>query len=91
MSHHFEMATDNRAETIYDKSKILAMGKTYMAELNERTEGGQAQQIPGSTLRPALAARPATPELPGTGAAAYSQEPDQSNAAPGGAAQGPTL
>ena len=34
MSHHFEMATDNRAETIYDKSKILAMGKTYMAELN---------------------------------------------------------
>lgn len=90
MSHHFEMATDNRAETIYDKSKILAMGKTYMAELNERTESGQAQQIPGTTLRPALAARPATPELPGSGAAAYSGEPDQSNAAPGGAAQGPT-
>ncbi len=90
MSHHFEMATDNRAETIYDKSKILAMGRTYMAELNERTEGGQATQVPGTTRRPALAARPTAPELPGTGAAAYSQEPDQSNAAPGGAAPGPT-
>ena len=89
MSHHFEMATDNRAETIYDKSKILMMGKTYMAELNERTEGGAAV-APGGTRRPALAARPAAPELPGTGAAAYTREPDQSNAAPGGAAPGPT-
>ena len=33
MSHHFEMATDNRGETVYDKHKLLDLGKTYMAEL----------------------------------------------------------
>ncbi len=90
MSHHFEMATDNRAETIYDKSKILAMGRTYMAELNERTEGGQAAQVPGTTLRPALAGRPAPPELLGTGAAAYGNEqPAQTGDTVTGVAAGP--
>jgi NADH-quinone oxidoreductase subunit I len=38
MSHHFEMATDNRAKTIYDKEKLLDLGKTYMAELNVRLD-----------------------------------------------------
>jgi NADH-quinone oxidoreductase subunit I len=92
MSHHFEMATDNRAETIYDKSKILAMGKTYMAELNERTEGAQARQVPGTTLRPSLAGRPARPELPGTGAAAYADEqPAERGDAESGTAAGPSI
>lgn len=38
MSHHFEMATDNRAKTIYNKEKLLDLGKTYMAELNIRLD-----------------------------------------------------
>ena len=38
MSHHFEMATDNRARTIYKKEKLLELGKTYMAELNVRLD-----------------------------------------------------
>jgi NADH-quinone oxidoreductase chain I len=38
MSHHFEMATDNRGRTIYDKDKLLDLGKIYMAELNERLD-----------------------------------------------------
>ena len=38
MSHHFEMATDNRGKTIYDKDKLIDLGKTYMAELNERLD-----------------------------------------------------
>lgn len=89
MSHHFEMATDNRSETVYDKSKILAMGKTYMAELNERTEGGAAV-APGTILRPSLAGRPTPPELTGTGAAAYGNEqPAQTGDTRTGVAAGP--
>jgi hypothetical protein len=38
MSHHFEMATTSRGETIYDKDKLIDLGKTYMAELNERLD-----------------------------------------------------
>ena len=60
MSHHFEMATDNRGETIYDKHKILQMGKTYMAELNERLEGVAARPaLPAQTRRPTQSGRPA--------------------------------
>jgi len=71
MSHHFEMATENRGETIYDKNKILQMGKTYMGELNQRLEGVRVQQRPGATTRPALAGRPAGAEIPGRGAESY--------------------
>jgi formate hydrogenlyase subunit 6/NADH:ubiquinone oxidoreductase subunit I len=75
MSHHFEMSTDNRGETIYDKHKILQMGKTYMAELNERLEGVQVRpQLPGQTRRPTQLARPAGVEQPGVGAEAYGNE-----------------
>src|SRR3954464_4780033 len=38
MSHHFEMATDNRGETIYDKHKLLNLGKMYMSALHERLD-----------------------------------------------------
>jgi NADH-quinone oxidoreductase subunit I len=87
MSHHFEMATDNRGETIYDKHKLLDLGKTYMAELNERLDA-QARAaghagindlvspgIIGATTRPTQLARPAGPEEPGRGAEAYGAEP----------------
>jgi len=89
MSHHFEMATDNRGETIYDKHKLLALGKTYMAELNERLDkeakaaghGGlndiAGTQIIGGTTRPSQLARPAGPERTGHGAEAYRAEPGQ--------------
>ena len=91
MSHHFEMATENRGETIYDKTKILMMGRTYMAELNERlgTAAGPALP-PGATRRPTQAGRPATLELPGHGAEAYSREPAASTTdATTGTASGP--
>lgn len=38
MSHHFEMATSNRGTTIYNKDTLIDLGKTYMAELNERLD-----------------------------------------------------
>lgn len=92
MSHHFEMATDNRGETIYDKYKLINLGKTYMAELNERLDA-QAREagyaglddldnsmggaLPaGSTTRPSLMGRPAGVEQRGAGAAAYENESD---------------
>lgn len=91
MSHHFEMATDNRGETIYKKEKLINLGKTYMAELNERLEQ-QAREagfsgaaditgVPGAgtiggTTRPTQLGRPAGTEQPGHGAEAYSGEPD---------------
>ena len=87
MSHHFEMATDNRGETVYDKHKLLDLGKIYMAELNERLdkqarEAGLAglnemtgANLIGGTTRPARLARPAGLEQPGTGAEAYEDEP----------------
>jgi len=75
MSHHFEMATDNRAETIYDKHKILQMGKTYMGELNERLEGVRVPAaLPGQTTRPTQQGRPAQLERPGVGAEARGNE-----------------
>jgi formate hydrogenlyase subunit 6/NADH:ubiquinone oxidoreductase subunit I len=91
MSHHFEMATDNRGETIYDKHKLLSLGKTYMAELNERIDkeakaagfaGGindltGTTTLPGATNRPSQLGRPTGPEQPGRGAEAYSGEPEQ--------------
>jgi NADH-quinone oxidoreductase subunit I len=89
MSHHFEMATDNRAETIYDKHKLLDLGKMYMAELNERLDkqaraaglasiNEMALEPPvGATTRPALLGRPAGPEVPGHGAEAYSAEEER--------------
>jgi NADH-quinone oxidoreductase chain I len=89
MSHHFEMATDNRGETIYDKHKLLNLGKTYMAELNERLDN-QAREagfggindltganLIGGTTRPSQLARPAGPEQVGRGAEVYSDEPRQ--------------
>ncbi len=83
MSHHFEMATESRAETIYDKSKILAMGKTYMAELNEQLGTAAAPALPaGTTRRPTQAGRPAALELPAAGAVQYSQEQQAPPAAP---------
>ena len=87
MSHHFEMATDNRGETVYDKHKLLELGKTYMAELNERLDKeakaaglDSAEDLTGATViggttRPSQLARPAGPEVPGRGAEAYSDEP----------------
>jgi ferredoxin len=87
MSHHFEMATDNRGETVYDKHKLLELGKTYMAELNERLDkqakaaGFQSAEdmtgatVIGGTTRPGQLARPAGPEQVGRGAEAYSGEP----------------
>jgi len=81
------MATDNRGETIYDKHKLLNLGKMYMSELNERLDKdaqaagftgiqdlGGANLI-GGTNRPTQLARPASTELPGHGAEAYSDEP----------------
>jgi len=77
MSHHFEMATTNRGETIYDKHKLLDLGKTYMAELNERIDkeakaAGYSgiQDLDGAlgagtTNRPSQLARPAGPGEPG--------------------------
>jgi NADH-quinone oxidoreductase subunit I len=94
MSHHFEMATDNRGETVYDKHKLLELGKTYMAELNERIDSqakaagfGGAEDLTGTTViggttRPSQLARPAGPEQPGRGAEAYSDEPSVES--PGG-------
>lgn len=94
MSHHFEMATDNRGETIYEKEKLLNLGKTYMAELNialdkKAREAGMAgiNDMPGipinaptgSTTRPGAQGRPAANEVPGRGAAAYSDEKNQGN------------
>jgi NADH-quinone oxidoreductase subunit I len=91
MSHHFEMATDNRGETVYDKHKLLDLGKTYMAELNERLDKEAKAQgfsgaedlagtkIIGGTTRPSQIARPAGPEQPGRGAEAYSNEPKVEN------------
>jgi formate hydrogenlyase subunit 6/NADH:ubiquinone oxidoreductase subunit I len=89
MSHHFEMATDNRGETIYDKHKLLNLGKMYMSELNERIDKeakasgfsgfqdlGGANLI-GGTTRPSQLARPAAAEQPGHGAEAYQGEPKQ--------------
>jgi NADH-quinone oxidoreductase chain I len=89
MSHHFEMATDNRAETVYDKHKLLELGKTYMAELNIRLDA-QARaagldginqmsgaDVIGGTTRPSQLARPAGPEQVGRGAEAYSEEPKE--------------
>jgi formate hydrogenlyase subunit 6/NADH:ubiquinone oxidoreductase subunit I len=87
MSHHFEMATDNRGETVYNKQKLLQLGKTWMAELNERLDkeakaSGHASvydlsgaNLIGGTTRPSQLARPAGPEQTGRGAAAYSEEP----------------
>jgi hypothetical protein len=91
MSHHFEMATDNRGETIYDKTKILMMGRTYMAELNERLGSAAGAALPpGATRRPSVAGRPANLELPGRSAAAYSQEqPASTGEATSGTASGP--
>jgi NADH-quinone oxidoreductase subunit I len=92
MSHHFEMATENRGETIYDKTKILMMGRTYMAELNERlgTAAASAALPPGATRRPSQAGRPANLELPGRSASAYSQEqPASTGEATTGPASGP--
>ncbi len=92
MSHHFEMATDNRGETVYEKDKLLDLGKTYMAELNVRLDkqareaglagindmaAGAPAAPTGSTVYPTQMARPAGPEQPGSGAAAYSRESDQ--------------
>ncbi|HYP40243.1 MAG TPA: NADH-quinone oxidoreductase subunit I [Chloroflexia bacterium] len=89
MSHHFEMATDNRGETIYDKYKLLNLGKTYMAELNVRLDAqaraagldgindmAGANTI-GGTTRPTQLGRPAGPEQSGRGAEAYSDEPKE--------------
>jgi len=89
MSHHFEMATDNRGETIYDKYKLLNLGKTYMAELNVRLDA-QARaagldgindmtgaNMIGGTTRPTQLGRPAGPEQSGRGAEAYSDEPKE--------------
>ena len=93
MSHHFEMATDNRGETVYRKEKLLELGKTYMAELNVRLDrqaraaglagveeaaAGGANLI-GGTTRPTRSGRPAGPEQPGRGAEAYSAEEDRAN------------
>ena len=91
MSHHFEMATENRSETIYDKTKILMMGRTYMAELNERLGTAAATALPpGATRRPTQEGRPANLELPGRSASAYSQEQPASTAdATTGTASGP--
>src|SRR5438477_6789878 len=89
MSHHFEMATTNRGETVYDKHKLLDLGKTYMAELNERLDkeakaagfGGitdlAGTTVIGGTTRPTQLARPAGPEQRGHGAEAYSKEPEE--------------
>ncbi|HEX8599028.1 MAG TPA: NADH-quinone oxidoreductase subunit I [Chloroflexia bacterium] len=89
MSHHFEMATDNRGATIYEKEKLLNLGKTYMAELNVRLDkqareaglaginditGAGAGTPIGATTRPTQLGRPATTEKTGQGAAAYSDE-----------------
>jgi NADH-quinone oxidoreductase chain I len=86
MSHHFEMATDNRAETIYDKYKLVNLGKTYVAELNERLDrqareaglGGldavddlMGRTQVGGTTRPTQMMRPAGLERLGSGAEAY--------------------
>jgi ferredoxin len=93
MSHHFEMATDNRGETVYKKEKLLELGKTYMAELNVRLDKqaraaglagveeaalGGANLI-GGTTRPTQSGRPAGPEQPGRGAEAYSAEEDRAD------------
>ena len=81
-----EMATDNRGETVYDKHKLLSLGKTYMAELNERLdvqakEAGYSNindlsnvNMIGGTNRPSQLGRPAGPERQGHGAEAYSDE-----------------
>jgi NADH-quinone oxidoreductase chain I len=89
MSHHFEMATDNRGATVYEKEKLLNLGKTYMAELNVRLDkqareaglaginditGVGAGTPIGATTRPTQLARPATTEKAGHGAAAYDDE-----------------
>ena len=86
MSHHFEMATDNRGETVYDKHKLLDLGKMYMAELNERLdkqarEAGLAglnemagANLIGGTTRPTRLARPAGLEEPEAGAEHYGDE-----------------
>jgi ferredoxin len=94
MSHHFEMATDNRGETIYEKEKLLNLGKTYMAELNIRLDKqareaglagindvtGVTGAIPiGGTNVPNQLGRPAGPEQTGRGAAAYSDEKHQAD------------
>ncbi len=93
MSHHFEMATDNRGETVYKKEKLLELGKTYMAELNVRLDrqaraAGLAGveeastlgvNLIGGTTRPTQLGRPAGPEQPGRGAEAYSAEEDRAD------------
>jgi NADH-quinone oxidoreductase subunit I len=90
MSHHFEMATTNRGETIYNKYKLMDLGKTYMAELNVRLDkqaraaglqgindmAGSAPAL-GATVRPTQLGRPAGPEQPSHGAEAYSEESNQ--------------
>jgi NADH-quinone oxidoreductase chain I len=90
MSHHFEMATTNRGETIYNKYKLMDLGKTYMAELNVRLDkqaraaglqgindmAGSAPAI-GVTTRPTQLGRPASAEQTGHGAEAYSDESRQ--------------
>lgn len=92
MSHHFEMATDNRGETIYEKEKLLNLGKTYMAELNIRLDKqareaglagindmatGSAATPVGGVTHPTQLARPAGVEQPGHGAEAYANEKNQ--------------
>ena len=100
MSHHFEMATDNRGETVYDKDKLLSLGKTYMAELNERLDKqakaagfGGVQDLAGTaviggTTRPTQLARPAGPEQTGRGAEGYSDERKQVPEADSGETRG---
>lgn len=88
MSHHFEMATTNRGETIYNKYKLMDLGKTYMAELNVRldkqaraaglagiNEVAGAMPATGSTTRPSQLGRPAGTEVLDAGAQGYSNEP----------------
>lgn len=94
MSHHFEMATDNRGETVYEKEKLLNLGRTYMAELNIRLDkqareaglagindmaSAPANAPTGGTTRPTQLARPSGPETTGRGAAAYTEEKNQAD------------
>lgn len=45
MSHVFEMATDNRANTVYGKNKLLQLGELYMQETRGMLPSGKVQHI----------------------------------------------
>ncbi len=50
MSHVFEMSTDNRANTVYGKDKLLQLGSMYMEETRNIGPSGKPQHIPLTTI-----------------------------------------